>query len=160
MVVETPASALTGRVVRGLRRAGKRIVFAFDDDLFAVALAHLAVGYGFLVVGGDISAKLKEVGYDVDPERMMEGQSLLRIAINAVAIFSQMRQFSANIELIAPAAFVSLDGQGLPSYDTPVDLEAKVFPYDTTVRGAGGEGFRCPPTPGPVVARARTEEPV
>ena len=30
------------------------------------------------------------VGYDVDPEVMMDGQNLLRIAVNSVAIFSQM----------------------------------------------------------------------
>lgn len=31
-----------------------------------------------------------EVGYDVDPDTMMQGQNLLRIAVNSVAIFSQM----------------------------------------------------------------------
>lgn len=31
-----------------------------------------------------------EVGYDVDPAKMMQGQMYLRIAVNAVAVFSQM----------------------------------------------------------------------
>jgi MYXO-CTERM domain-containing protein len=31
-----------------------------------------------------------QAGYDVDPERMMSGQNLLRIAVNSVGIFSQM----------------------------------------------------------------------
>ena len=31
-----------------------------------------------------------QVGYDVDPATMMDGQNLLRIAVNSVAIFSQM----------------------------------------------------------------------
>src|SRR5262245_5835434 len=39
--VEPPVSAVTGKTVRGLRRLGKRIVFAFDDELFLVL--HLMI---------------------------------------------------------------------------------------------------------------------
>jgi formamidopyrimidine-DNA glycosylase len=35
-------SAINGLTVRGFRRIGKRIVFAFDDDLFLIL--HLMVG--------------------------------------------------------------------------------------------------------------------
>ncbi|MGH9408870.1 MAG: Fpg/Nei family DNA glycosylase [Vicinamibacterales bacterium] len=39
--VEPPITALEGRVVRGTRRIGKRIVLAFDDELFLVV--HLMI---------------------------------------------------------------------------------------------------------------------
>jgi formamidopyrimidine-DNA glycosylase len=39
--VEPPASALVGRMVTDVRRLGKRIVLAFDDELFAVL--HLMI---------------------------------------------------------------------------------------------------------------------
>jgi formamidopyrimidine-DNA glycosylase len=38
---DPPIDTLTGRVVRGVRRIGKRIVLAFDDDLFLVM--HLMI---------------------------------------------------------------------------------------------------------------------
>ena len=40
-------------------------------------------------------------------------------------------------ETVSWEAFSGLDGQGSPSYASPVELEAKVFPYDTTMRGQG-----------------------
>src|ERR1035437_3649062 len=43
--VDPPLSAVSGKVVRGLRRIGKRIVFALDDDLFLVV--HLMVAGRF-----------------------------------------------------------------------------------------------------------------
>ncbi|HUR34909.1 MAG TPA: DNA-formamidopyrimidine glycosylase family protein [Vicinamibacterales bacterium] len=39
--VDPPIAALQGRMVRGLRRLGKRIVLAFDDELFLVV--HLMI---------------------------------------------------------------------------------------------------------------------
>jgi formamidopyrimidine-DNA glycosylase len=39
--IDPPVSAIEGLTVRGLRRAGKRIVFAFDGDLFMVI--HLMI---------------------------------------------------------------------------------------------------------------------
>jgi formamidopyrimidine-DNA glycosylase len=39
--IEPPAQAFEGKRVRGLRRMGKRIVFAFEDDLFMVV--HLMI---------------------------------------------------------------------------------------------------------------------
>ena len=38
---DPPISAVEGRVVRGLQRIGKRIVFEFDDELFLII--HLMV---------------------------------------------------------------------------------------------------------------------
>lgn len=43
--VDPPLSAVSGKVVRDLRRIGKRIVFALDDDLFLVV--HLMVAGRF-----------------------------------------------------------------------------------------------------------------
>ena len=40
--VDPPIETINGRVVRGVRRVGKRIVFVFDDDLFLVI--HLISG--------------------------------------------------------------------------------------------------------------------
>ena len=42
--VDPPLSAVSGKMVRELRRIGKRIVFALDDDLFRSDLLH-PVGY-------------------------------------------------------------------------------------------------------------------
>jgi formamidopyrimidine-DNA glycosylase len=39
--VEPPVAAVEGKVVRGLRRLGKRLVFEFDDELFVVL--HLMI---------------------------------------------------------------------------------------------------------------------
>ncbi len=39
--VDPPVDAVTGRVVRGVRRLGKRVVLAFDDELFLVL--HLMI---------------------------------------------------------------------------------------------------------------------
>jgi formamidopyrimidine-DNA glycosylase len=39
--VDPPIDAITGQIVRGVRRIGKRIVFAFDHDLFLVI--HLMI---------------------------------------------------------------------------------------------------------------------
>ena len=52
--VEPPLAALENRVVRRVRRLGKRIVIAFDDDLFVVI--HLMVAGRFRWLVGDKKA--------------------------------------------------------------------------------------------------------
>jgi alpha-glucoside transport system permease protein len=69
-----------------------RIFFRLILPLGLPAIASLAI-FQFLWVWNDLLVALT-FGRDTQPI--------------TVAIFSQMRQFSANIELIAPAAFVSL----------------------------------------------------
>ena len=53
---EPPLTALEGREVIGLRRMGKRIVFAFDQDLFMVL--HLMIA-GRLLADRGLSRLLK-----------------------------------------------------------------------------------------------------
>jgi formamidopyrimidine-DNA glycosylase len=50
--VEPPAAAVEGRVVRDLRRLGKRIVWAMDGDLFVVIHLMIAGRFRWLPAGG------------------------------------------------------------------------------------------------------------
>ena len=52
--VDPPLASLENRVVRDVRRLGKRIVIAFDDDLFVVV--HLMVAGRFRWLAGDKKA--------------------------------------------------------------------------------------------------------
>ena len=52
--VDPPLASLENRVVRSVRRLGKRIVMAFDDDLFVVI--HLMVAGRFRWLAGDKKA--------------------------------------------------------------------------------------------------------
>ncbi len=52
--VDPPLSAIEGQPVRGFRRIGKRIVFCFDDDIFAVV--HLMISGRFRWREGDKKA--------------------------------------------------------------------------------------------------------
>ena len=53
-----PLSALEGRTVRGVRRQGKRIVFAFDDAYFLVAHLMIAGRLQWLPEGGKAPSRI------------------------------------------------------------------------------------------------------
>jgi formamidopyrimidine-DNA glycosylase len=53
-----PLSAAEGRCVRGVRRLGKRVVFAFDGDLFLVFHLMIAGRFRWLRAGAAVPAKM------------------------------------------------------------------------------------------------------
>lgn len=53
--VDPPVSALEGMRLKGVSRLGKRVVLAFDDDLFAVIHLKVAGRFRWFVPGGGVS---------------------------------------------------------------------------------------------------------
>jgi formamidopyrimidine-DNA glycosylase len=62
--VEPPASELTGKRVVGLRRIGKRIVFVFDADLFAVVHLMIAGRLRWKASGAALPGKVSLLALD------------------------------------------------------------------------------------------------
>src|SRR3954469_13533603 len=62
--VAPPISVLNGRVVRGLRRLGKQIVFEFDGDVFLVIHLIIAGRFQWKKRGVPIPAKLGLAAFD------------------------------------------------------------------------------------------------
>jgi hypothetical protein len=87
-----------------------------------------------------------EVGYDVDPATMMQGQNLLRIAVNSVAVLSQMPDIVAEEALPFPWG-----SQHLLDADVPgaPPCEGEVVARYWRVLWALAHGQ---PLPGPVLA--------
>src|SRR5689334_10918458 len=61
---DPPLTALEGRVVMTLARLGKRLVFGFEDDLFAVVHLMIAGRLRWLEPGAKIPAKLGLAAFD------------------------------------------------------------------------------------------------
>ncbi len=61
---DPPISALTGLTVRGFRRIGKRIVFAFDHDLFLVLHLMVAGRLRWRDPGAKLNRRLALAGFD------------------------------------------------------------------------------------------------
>jgi formamidopyrimidine-DNA glycosylase len=62
--VDPPIAALHGRTIRELRRLGKRVVFAFDEDLFAVLHLMIAGRLRWRDPGAAIPGKLGLAAFD------------------------------------------------------------------------------------------------
>ena len=62
--VEPAASELAGRKVRSVDRMGKRIVIAFDDDLFIVIHLMIAGRFKWLPLGAKIPGKVGLAAFD------------------------------------------------------------------------------------------------
>lgn len=62
--VDPPLSALEGKIVRGLRRLGKRMVMDFDDDLHAVIHLMIAGRFQWKDRGAPIPKKLGHAAFD------------------------------------------------------------------------------------------------
>jgi len=63
---EPPVSALEGRVIRGIHRLGKRLVFAFDDDLFVVIHLMIAGRFRWRERGAPIPGKVGLAAFDFE----------------------------------------------------------------------------------------------
>ena len=62
--IDPPLDALTGRRIAGLRRLGKRIVWAFDDDLYAVFHLMIAGRFRWKPQGTPIPGKVGLAAFD------------------------------------------------------------------------------------------------
>jgi formamidopyrimidine-DNA glycosylase len=62
---DPPFAALEGRTVRSIRRMGKRLVLAFDDDLFAVVHLMIAGRLRWREPGAAIPGKVGLAAFDV-----------------------------------------------------------------------------------------------
>ena len=62
--IDPPLDALTGRRIGGLRRLGKRIVWAFDDDLYAVFHLMIAGRFRWKPRGTAIPGKVGLAAFD------------------------------------------------------------------------------------------------
>jgi formamidopyrimidine-DNA glycosylase len=61
---DPPISAINGLTVRGFRRIGKRIVFAFDDDLFLILHLMVAGRIRWRAPGAKLNRRLALAGFD------------------------------------------------------------------------------------------------
>jgi len=64
--VDPPVEAVGGKAIRGLRRIGKRIVFGFDGDLYAVLHLMIAGRLHWAERGAKINAKIGLAAFDFD----------------------------------------------------------------------------------------------
>ena len=66
--IDPPAEAVIGRRITSLRRLGKRIVWAFEGDLFAVFHLMIAGRFRWKEAGAKIPGKVGLAAFDFDPE--------------------------------------------------------------------------------------------
>jgi len=64
--VDPPAAAFAGKVLTGLERIGKRIVFAFEDDLFAVLHLMIAGRLQWKAPGAPIPRRLGHAAFEFE----------------------------------------------------------------------------------------------
>jgi formamidopyrimidine-DNA glycosylase len=84
--VEPPISEFSGRLVRGFRRLGKRIVFVFDDDLFLVLHLMIAGRLRWRERGAKPSRKVGLAAFDFPTGTLLltEASSKKRATLHAV----------------------------------------------------------------------------
>jgi len=68
---DPPLTALEGRVVMTLARLGKRLVFGFDEDLFAVVHLMIAGRMRWLEPGAKIPAKVGLAAFDFEQATLL-----------------------------------------------------------------------------------------
>jgi len=105
--IEPPVSAIEGRRVVGLRRIGKRIVFAMEDDLFVVLHLMIAGRLRWKNPGAPIPGKVGLAAFDFPG-----GTAILT---------EQGAKRQASVHLVAGAAnLAALDPGGLEVLDSAV----------------------------------------
>jgi formamidopyrimidine-DNA glycosylase len=115
--VDPPLAALEGRKIEDLRRVGKRLVFAFDGDLFAVLHLMIAGRLRWREPGAAIPAKVGLAAFDFP-----EGSLVLTEA-------GSRKQASLHV-VRGAAAVAAMDPGGADVFS--IDLEA----FAAALRGA------------------------
>lgn len=67
--VEPPLSALHGKRVLGLERLGKRVVFAFEDELFAVVHLMVAGRFQWKELGAAVPGRMGLAAFDFEGDQ-------------------------------------------------------------------------------------------
>jgi formamidopyrimidine-DNA glycosylase len=62
--VDPPVSAITGKIVQGLRRIGKRVVWEFDEELFVVIHLMITGRFQWKKHGAAVPRKLGHAAFD------------------------------------------------------------------------------------------------
>jgi formamidopyrimidine-DNA glycosylase len=94
--VDPPPSELEGRIVAGLRRLGKRIVVAFDGDVFMVLHLMIAGRLKWQPPGAKIAAKVGLAAFDFDSGTLVltEASSKKRASLHLVRGASALRDLA------------------------------------------------------------------
>jgi formamidopyrimidine-DNA glycosylase len=109
---DPPLSTLDGRAVTALRRLGKRLVFGFEDDLFAVVHLMIAGRLRWLEPGAKIPAKLGLAAFDFDHATLLfteagsRKQASLHLVRGAAAV-EAMDPGGGDVFAMPPAAFAA-----------------------------------------------------
>ncbi|HVN37329.1 MAG TPA: DNA-formamidopyrimidine glycosylase family protein [Myxococcota bacterium] len=84
--VDPPLQAAEGRAIRGVRRLGKRIVFAFDDELFLVFHLMIAGRFRWRARGAPIPRKVGHAAFDFESGTLLltEASSKKRATLHVV----------------------------------------------------------------------------
>jgi len=109
---DPPLSALEDRVVTSLARVGKRLVFGFEDDLFAVVHLMIAGRLRWLEPGAKIPAKLGLAAFDFDHATLLftEAGSRKRASMHVVrgaAAVEALDPGGVDVLTMTPAAFAA-----------------------------------------------------
>src|SRR6059036_3203178 len=108
--VDPPIETINGRVVRGVRRVGKRIVFVFDDDLFLVI---------HLMIAGRLRWRVPGQKLGIGPKLMLAKFEFANGTLFFTEASSKKR---ASIQLVrGEPALHALDPGGLEPLDATLD---------------------------------------
>jgi formamidopyrimidine-DNA glycosylase len=101
---EPPLESAEGRAVRGVRRMGKRIVVAFEGDLFLVFHLMIAGRFRWREAGAKIPAKVGLASFEFGPGTLMltEAGSKRRASLHVV-------EGEALVEALDPGGLEPLD---------------------------------------------------
>ena len=85
--VDPPVAAIEGRVVRDLRRVGKRVVWALEGDLFVVIHLMIAGRFRWAPPGAAVPGKVGLAAFDVDAGTLLltEAGARRRASLHLVA---------------------------------------------------------------------------
>lgn len=93
--VDPPLSAVHGKRVDGIRRLGKRIVLAMEDEIFLVIHLMIAGRLHWKPVGAAIGSKISLAAFDFDNGTLTltEAGSKRRASLHAVRGADNLREF-------------------------------------------------------------------
>ncbi|PYR56261.1 MAG: formamidopyrimidine-DNA glycosylase, partial [Acidobacteria bacterium] len=95
--VTPPLAALEGRRIVDVRRLGKRIVFAFEGDLFAIVHLMIAGRFRWRAAGAPIPGKVGLAAFDFDGGTLLltEAGSRKQASLHVVEGDAAVRAFDA-----------------------------------------------------------------
>jgi formamidopyrimidine-DNA glycosylase len=109
---DPPLTAIEGRTIMSLARLGKRLVFGFEDDLFAVVHLMIAGRLRWLEPGAPIPAKLGLAAFDFSHATLLfteagsRKQASLHIVRGAAAV-DAMDPGGGDVFAMSPAEFAA-----------------------------------------------------